>query len=123
MNHQNTFYPAIVFVLTLFSCSNASTINSAEKIKPKEQETASIKKTAFNVWAAADPHVTVDAIHGVEPLQLAIRQSEGYWDFLPKMELKLGGIPPAFDWDIMLLAGDFTSSQFPPKDGIKELSN
>jgi len=106
-----------LFCLALVSChsDDATTKTSAEAIPTKE--ISSPKKTTFNVWAASDPHVTVDAIHGVEPLQLALRQSEGYWDFLPKLELKLGGIPPAFDWDIMLLAGDFTSSQFPPKDG------
>ena len=108
------------FLLSLFfiGCTNNTT--TSEKKATVAEANAQVNTTRqkeFNVWAAADPHVTVDAIHGVEPLQLALRQSEGYWDFLPKMELKLGGIPPAFDWDVMLLAGDFTSSQFPPKDG------
>ncbi len=109
-----------LFLLCFFlvSCST-NTSNSTKEINNKEGKVVNTtnKSNKFNVWAASDPHVTVDAIHGVEPLQLALRQSEGYWDFLPKMELKLGGIPPAFDWDIMLLAGDFTSSQFPPRDG------
>jgi len=71
----------------------------------------------FNIWVGSDPHVTVDTLHGVEPMRLAFRQSEGFWSFLPKYEVKAGGIPPAFDWDLMLLAGDLTSSQFPPRDG------
>ncbi len=83
------------------------------------EEKQSAKK--FNVWAAADPHVTVDAMHGVECMQLAFRQSEGYFWFLPEHEAKLAGIPPAFDWDVMLLAGDLTSSQYPPLDGEGEV--
>ena len=71
----------------------------------------------FNIWVGSDPHVTVDTVHGVEPMRLAFRQSEGFWSFLPKYEVKAGGIPPEFDWDMMLLAGDLTSSQFPPRDG------
>ena len=97
--------------LVIISCSDKTTTSTDQKKASKT------KQTEFNVWAASDPHVTVDAIHGVEPLQLALRQSEGYWEFLPAMEQRLGGIPPAFNWDIMLLAGDFTSSQFPPRDG------
>ena len=75
------------------------------------------EQQSFTIWAASDPHVTVDTLHGVEPMRLAFRQSEGFWSFLPKMESRLAGIPPAFDWDLMLLAGDLTSSQFPPRDG------
>ncbi len=71
----------------------------------------------FNIWAGSDPHVTVDTLHGVEPMRLAFRQSEGFWSFLPEYEAKAAGIPPAFDWDLMILAGDLTSSQFPPNDG------
>ena len=71
----------------------------------------------FNVWAASCPHVTVDSLYGAEPLRLAFRQSEGLWSFLPRTELRLGRIPPAFDWDVMLIVGDFTSSHFPPRDG------
>ena len=114
----------VLFLCYLFlvSCST-NTSNPTKETNKKAPKTvnSTAKSNKFNVWAASDPHVTVDAIHGVEPLQLALRQSEGYWDFLPKMELKLGGIPPAFDWDIMLLAGDFTSSQFPPRDGEGEI--
>ena len=101
----------LIILLTIITFSNCSTIS----------QTTEPQKVEFNVWAASDPHVTVDALHGVECLQLAFRQSEGHWNFLPKMEIKLGGIPPAFDWDIMLLAGDFTSSQFPPRDGEGEI--
>lgn len=97
----------------LFACKNEKSIPATTK----KIATKTTTQTKFNVWAASDPHVTVDALHGVEPLQLALRQSEGYWNFLPKMEVRLGGIPPAFDWDVLLLAGDFTSSQFPPRDG------
>ena len=71
----------------------------------------------FNIWAASDPHVTVDTLHGVEPMRLAFRQTEGFWSFLPKPEAQLAGIPPAFEWDLMILAGDLTSSQLPPRDG------
>ena len=71
----------------------------------------------FNLWAASCPHVTVDSVYGVEPLRLAFRQSAGFWSFLPQTELRLGRIAPAFDWDIMINVGDFTSSQFPPRDG------
>ena len=105
-----------IITIFIFAC----TPNIAEEVAVLEASKnipPPTKSTSFNVWAAADPHVTVDAIHGVESLQLALRQSEGYWDFLSKRELQLAGIPPAFDWDIMLLAGDFTSSHFPPTDG------
>ena len=79
------------------------------------------ENSTFNIWLASDPHVTVDTLHGVETLRLAFRQSEGFWSFLPKYEQKAGGIPPAFDWDLMLLAGDLTSSQWPPRDGEGEI--
>jgi len=107
----------LVFIVLYFlSCTSASDVKKDPLANKTDNTTTSIQ-TSFNVWAASDPHVTVDALHGVESLQLALRQSEGFWSFLPKLEVKLGGIPPAFDWDVMLLAGDFTSSQFPPKDG------
>ena len=111
----------IFFALTsllFFSCNQQLIQTSAKDILTESKnEKEAVRQTQFNVWAAADPHVTVDAIHGVESLQLALRQSEGYWSFLRKKETQLAGIPPAFDWDIMLLAGDFTSSHFPPRDG------
>lgn len=93
---------AAVAILGLFYSASVA----AEEVQEK-----------FNIWVGSDPHVTVDTVHGVEPMRLAFRQSEGFWSFLPKYEVKAGGIPPAFDWDIMLLAGDLTSSQFPPRDG------
>lgn len=84
--------------IAVLGCNNKSALptKSMEIIESKGKNA---KPDKFHIWAAADPHVTVDALHGVEPLQLAFRQSEGFWDFLPKMEIKLGGIPPAFDWD------------------------
>ncbi len=65
----------------------------------------------FRVWAASCSHVPADVQRGRESLALAIRQSEG----------QVAGAP-AFDWDIMLDAGDLSAHQIPPgdKDG-KEL--
>ncbi len=65
----------------------------------------------FRVWAASCAHVPADIRRGRESLAKVIRQSEG-------------GIEgaPAFDWDIMIDAGDLSAHQTPPgdKDG-KEL--
>ena len=64
-------------ILLLFGCTERSNDTSS-----KSATTPDVKKetlTEFNVWAAADPYVTVDTIHGVQPLQSALRQSEGYW--------------------------------------------
>ncbi len=107
-----------------YSCNNTSSENKTdtnEVVKSEKSETKKPKPEKFNVWAASDPHVTVDAMHGVECMQLAFRQSEGYFSFLPEHERQLAGIPPAFDWDVMLLAGDLTSSQYPPLDGEGEI--
>lgn len=71
----------------------------------------------FHVWTAGCAHVGVDSLYGIEPIRHAIRQSEGFWSFLTPTEQKLAGIPPAFDWDIMLNLGDFATGQFPPSDG------
>ena len=59
----------------------------------------------FGVWAASCSHVPSDIRRGRESLGKAIRQSEGR---------EKGA--PAFDWDIMLDAGDLSASQFPPSD-------
>ena len=101
-------YRAVLLCLLL-----SSSLNTAGSFA-SELET---ENSTFNIWLASDPHVTVDTLHGVETLRLAFRQSEGFWSFLPQYEQKAGGIPPAFDWDLMLLAGDLTSSQWPPRDG------
>ena len=92
-------------------------LNTADSFANDPEATDS----TFNIWLASDPHVTVDTLHGVETLRLAFRQSEGFWSFLPQYEQNAGGIPPAFDWDLMLLAGDLTSSQWPPRDGEGEI--
>ena len=97
--------------------SVGGSLNTADSFANDPEATNS----TFNIWLASDPHVTVDTLHGVETLRLAFRQSEGFWSFLPKYEQKAGGIPPAFDWDLMLLAGDLTSSQWPPRDGEGEI--
>tara|TARA_R110002096_G_scaffold187584_14_gene367089 strand:- start:565 stop:1794 length:1230 start_codon:yes stop_codon:yes gene_type:complete len=55
----------------------------------------------FHVWATSCCHVPADIKKGRESLGSAIRQSEG---------------PNGFDWDIMIDAGDLSSSQFPPID-------
>jgi len=66
---------------------------------------------AFRVWAASCAHVPADIRRGRESLAKVIRQSEG----------RIEGAP-AFDWDIMIDAGDLSAHQTPPgdKDG-KEL--
>lgn len=64
----------------------------------------------FNVWAVSCAHVPADIRKGRESLAKPIRQSEG----------REPGAP-AFDWDIMLDAGDVSAHQRPPedKDGIE----
>lgn len=64
----------------------------------------------FHVWAASCAHVPADIQRGRESLALAIGQSEG----------RIDGAP-AFDWDIMLDAGDLSAHQYPPddRDGIE----
>lgn len=68
-------------------------------------------RRAFRVWAASCSHLPADIRRGRESLALAIRQSEGLIEGAP-----------AFDWDIMVDAGDLSAHQTPPgdKDG-KEL--
>ncbi len=62
-------------------------------------------RRTFRVWAASCSHVPADIRRGRESLALAIRQSEG---------LVAGA--PAFDWDIMIDAGDLSAHQTPPGD-------
>lgn len=59
----------------------------------------------FHVWATSCSHVTADIQHGRESLAKAIRQSEG-----------VEPNAPAFNWDIMIDAGDLTAHQTPPGD-------
>jgi len=59
----------------------------------------------FNIWAASCAHVPADIRKGRESLAKAIRQSEG---------LIKGA--PAFNWDIMIDAGDLSAHQYPPGD-------
>ncbi len=59
----------------------------------------------FRVWATSCAHVPADIRRGRESLAQAIRQSEG---------LEEGA--PAFDWDIMIDAGDLSADQVPPGD-------
>ncbi len=69
------------------------------------------KPRQFRVWATSCSHVPADIRRGRESLATPIRQSEG-----------LIKNAPAFDWDIMIDAGDLSAHQKPPgdKDG-KEL--
>ncbi|MEO2012872.1 MAG: CocE/NonD family hydrolase [Fuerstiella sp.] len=60
---------------------------------------------AFRVWATSCSHVPADIRRGRESLATAIRQSEG----------QVAGVP-AFDWDIMIDAGDLSAHQTPPGD-------
>lgn len=59
----------------------------------------------FRVWATSCSHVPADIRRNRESLALAIRQSEG--------AIKDA---PAFDWDIMIDAGDLSAHQAPPGD-------
>lgn len=59
----------------------------------------------FHVWAVGDSHVSADLGAGRESLAIPIRQAAG---------LVAGA--PAFQWDIMLDAGDDCGGQTPPGD-------
>lgn len=59
----------------------------------------------FRVWAASCSHVPADIGRGRESLAKAIRQSEGREEGAP-----------AFEWDIMVDAGDLSAHQTPPGD-------
>lgn len=65
----------------------------------------SVEPREFHVWAASCAHVPADIRRDRESLALAIRQSEG-----------LVESAPAFDWDIMIDAGDLSAHQYPPGD-------
>ena len=64
-------------------------------------EMADDQPRSFHVWAVSCCHVPADIKKGRESLGEAIRHSEG---------------PNGFPWDIMIDAGDLSSSQFPPVD-------
>ncbi len=59
----------------------------------------------FRVWATSCSHVPADIKHGRESMAQAIRQAAG---LVPDA--------PAFDWDILLDAGDLSADQTPPGD-------
>ena len=59
----------------------------------------------FSVWATSCAHAPKDARYGRESIARAIRQSEGQTRETP-----------GFDWDVMIDAGDLSSSQIPPTD-------
>jgi len=67
--------------------------------------TAAEEPRSFRVWAASCAHVPADIKHGRESLAMVIRQSEG-----------LEKNAPAFEWDIMIDAGDLSAHQTPPGD-------
>lgn len=73
-------------------------------IQPLESDGAEPGRE-FRVWATSCSHVPADIRRGRESLALAIRQSEG-------------AVPgaPAFEWDIMIDAGDLSAHQRPPGD-------
>lgn len=60
----------------------------------------------FRVWATSDPHVGTDLRKGRESITAAVTDSE--------QGGKEGG--PPFEWDIALMLGDFSGSQFTPDD-------
>jgi hypothetical protein len=57
----------------------------------------------FRVWAVSCSHVPADIRRERESLAKAIRQSEGREEGAP-----------AFDWDVMVDAGDLSAHQTPP---------
>lgn len=60
---------------------------------------------AFRIWATSCSHVPADIRRGRESLAHVIRQSEGFIKDAP-----------AFEWDIMIDAGDLSAHQYPPGD-------
>lgn len=60
---------------------------------------------SFSVWATSCAHAPIDAQHGRESIVRSISQSEG-----------VSPDTVGFSWDIMIDAGDLSSSQFPPTD-------
>ena len=59
----------------------------------------------FRVWATSCSHVPADIRRGRESLAHVLRQSEGFVEDAA-----------AFEWDIMLDAGDLSAHQYPPGD-------
>jgi hypothetical protein len=82
--------PALLTALLPLSCDN---LGAAETTRQ------------FRVWATSCAHVPADIQRGRESLAKAIRQSEG-----------LEKDAPAFEWDIMIDAGDLSAHQTPPGD-------
>ena len=72
-------------------------IGDAQSADPSPRE--------FRVWATSCSHVPADIRQGRESLATAIRQSEG----------QIEGAQ-AFQWDIMIDAGDLSAHQTPPGD-------
>ncbi|GEM_PF-75041 len=83
-----------VILLTSLLSVVAAPVQGAEK-SPRE----------FRVWATSCAHVPADIRRGRESLAHVIRQSEGLIEGAP-----------AFDWDIMIDAGDLSAHQQPPGD-------
>ena len=72
-------------LLVLFPSLSVFVASSQAEVPPRQ----------FRVWATSCAHVPADIRRGRESLAKAIRQSEG-----------LEKRAPAFDWDIMIDAGD-----------------
>ncbi|MCA8942702.1 MAG: LamG domain-containing protein [Planctomycetes bacterium] len=91
-------------LLLLFACASSSgdRTESVEHGSPRR----------FAVWATSCAHLSVDLRMGRESLARPIRQSEGQIDG-----------SPAFDWDIMLNAGDICGTNRVPreKEGLEYL--
>ena len=84
-------------ILCLIAVLAAGLVPTTHAADPKPRE--------FCVWATSCSHVPADIRKGRESLAKAIRQSEG-----------LDEKAPAFDWDIMIDAGDLSAHQSPPGD-------
>jgi hypothetical protein len=72
---------------------------------PRAQSADESPSKTFRVWATSCAHVPADIRRGRESLADVIRQSEG-----------LVKDAPAFEWDIMIDAGDLSAHQHPPGD-------
>lgn len=83
------------FLLAVLAAGSALAAHAEAQDRPRQ----------FHVWATSCSHVPADIRRGRESLALAIRQSEGAVKDAP-----------AFDWDIMIDAGDLSAHQFPPGD-------
>ena len=91
------------------TCSIAILLLSASFHFPAQAQT---EPKQFRVWAVSCAHVPADIKRKRESLAKVIRQSEGN---------EAGS--PAFDWEIMLDAGDLSAHQYPPgdRDGMELL--